>query len=162
MLKITKALHFIGLAMFLGSVFGHITIGLIPGADQHPQTMLFARQAIEIATIYVTIPGLILLLVTGIALTVYGRFGVFKARWLTVHQILGVLIILNAALILYPVGGELAAAASQLVQGSLSLEQFHTLAARERTFGPINVLLTLATVFIAVLKPRFGSAKAKP
>lgn len=158
MLNVAKALHLLGLAMFLGSVFGHITVGFVPGADREPETVLFARQAIEAATLYVTIPGLILVLLTGIFMMVYGRMGFFRVRWLTIHQILGGLIFLNAVLILYPVGGELAAAAGQLVQGSLSLEQFQAIAARERTFGPINVFLALATVFIAVLKPRFGTA----
>ncbi|WP_282608853.1 DUF2269 family protein [Pelagibius sp. Alg239-R121] len=161
MRKFVKALHLIGLAMFLGSVFGHIAISLNAGADQDPETLLFARQAIEVAIIYVTLPGLILLLVTGVVLTVSGRFGVFKIRWLTLHQVLGVLIILNAAFILYPAGGELAIAAGQVVQGALSWEQFHAVAALERTFGPINVALTLMTVFVAVLKPGFGSARAK-
>lgn len=161
MRKLIKALHFLGLAMFLGSVFGHISMGLIPGVNQHPQSLLFARQAITIATIYVTLPGLILLTVTGVALTLYGRLGVFKVRWLTLHQALGILILLNAVLILYPVGRELLVAADQLVQGGLSLEQFDAIAARERFFGPVNVLLALATLFIAVMKPGFRSGRAR-
>jgi hypothetical protein len=32
MYKIAKALHFLGLAMFLGSILGHASIGFLPGA----------------------------------------------------------------------------------------------------------------------------------
>lgn len=50
MYKLAKALHFVGLAMFLGSILGHITIGFVPGAKDQMQAMLFGRQAVDIAT----------------------------------------------------------------------------------------------------------------
>jgi hypothetical protein len=99
MYKIAKALHFVGLAMFLGSILGHITIGFVTGAKDHAQAMLFGRQAIEIATWSLTVPGLALLVATGLFMTVHGGLGFGRRRWLTVHQIIGALILLNAAFI---------------------------------------------------------------
>ena len=153
MYKIAKALHFVGLAMFLGSILGHITIGFVPGAKDHAQAMLFGRQAIEFATWSLTVPGLALLVATGLFMTVHGGLGFGRRRWLTVHQIIGALILLNAALILVPIGGDLLDVASEIIQGRGSMEAFASLTGRERLFGAANLLLALVTIFIAVLKP---------
>ena len=66
MLKFVKALHLIGVVLFFGSILGHITVGFVPGAKDDPQTALIAREAISVATTYLTMPGLVLLLLTGI------------------------------------------------------------------------------------------------
>jgi Predicted integral membrane protein (DUF2269) len=160
MYKIAKALHVLGLAMFLGSILGHITIGFVPGANDQPAAMLFGRQAIEIATWALTIPGLVLLAVTGLFMTLYGQLGFLKLRWLSVHQLIGALILLNAALFLVPVGGDLLDAASEIAKGSGSRETFAALAGRERTFGPVNLILALVTIFVAVLRPALGQPRA--
>jgi Predicted integral membrane protein (DUF2269) len=157
--KIAKALHFVGLAMFLGSILGHVAIGFVPGAKDQAQAMLFGRQAIEIATRSLTIPGLALLAVTGLFMTFRGGLGFGRRRWLTVHQIIGVLILLNAALILVPLGGGLLDMASKIIQGSGSTEAFAALAGRERMFGAANLVLALATIFVAVLKPALGQSR---
>jgi hypothetical protein len=159
MYKVAKALHLLGLAMFLGSILGHISIGFVPGAKDQPQAMLFGRQAIEIATWSLTIPGLTLLAVTGLFMTFRGGLGFGRRRWLTIHQIIGALILLNAAFILVPVGGDLLDLASKIIQGSESIEAFAMLAGRERTFGAANLVLALVTIFIAVLKPALGQSR---
>jgi hypothetical protein len=159
MYKIAKALHFVGLAMFLGSILGHITIGFVPGAKDQAQAILFGRQAIEIATWSLTVPGLALLVVTGLAMTVGGRLGFGRRPWLTLHQVIGALILLNAALILVPVGGDLLDVASKIIQGHGSMEGFTALAGRERMFGAANLLLALVTTFIAVLKPALWQSR---
>jgi hypothetical protein len=157
--KIAKALHFVALAMFLGSILGHVTIGFVPGAKDPAQAMLFGRQAIEIATWSLTIPGLALIAVTGLFMTSRGGLGFGRRRWLTVHQTIGTLILLNAVLILVPVGGDLLDVASKIVQGSGSTEAFAALAVRERLFGAVNLVLALVTIFVAVLKPALGQSR---
>jgi hypothetical protein len=92
-------------------------------------------------------------------MTFRGGLGFGRRGWLTMHQIIGALILLNAALILVPVGGDLVDLASKIPQGGGSIEAFAALAGRERTFGAANVVLALATVFIAVLKPALGQSR---
>jgi hypothetical protein len=159
MYKIAKALHLVGLAMFLGSILGHISVGFVPGAKDQAEAMLFGRQAIEIATWSLTVPGLALLVVTGLFMTVRGGLGFGRWRWLTAHQIIAVLILLNAALILVPVGGELIDSASEIIRGGGSMEAFRALAGRERVFGAVNLVLALVTIFVAVLRPGLGQSR---
>lgn len=157
-LKTAKALHIVGASMFLGSILTHITVGAIPGMYKTAGATVLGRSAIELATEFVTLPGLALLLLTGVFMTVRGRFGLGKIRWLTVHQSLGVLVILSAVFVLYPVGGELLEAAQAWAQSGVAGE-FAGLKTREAAFGAVNIVLALAAIFLAVIKPRWGQGK---
>lgn len=156
-MKVLKALHLIGLAMFLGSILAHISVGLIPGMRSEPATILVGRHAVDVATSFVTLPGLLLAVATGALMTWRGGFGVFRRRWLTVHQAIGLVVLLNALLVLEPIGDRLLEAAEALQAGRLTVPEFLAATGAEPAFGAVNLLLTLATVFIAVIKPRLGS-----
>lgn len=159
MYKLAKAAHFVGLAMFLGSILGHITIGFVPGAKDQTQAMLFGRQAIEIATWSLTVPGFALLVVTGLFMTLYSQLGFGRRRWLTAHQMIGVLIILNAAFVLVPAGVRLLDVAPEIIAGGGSMETFNAIKNRETMFGAVNLLLALVTIFLATLKPALGQSR---
>ena len=158
-MKLLKALHLIGLAMFLGSILAHISVGLIPGMRSEPATILVGRHAIDVATSFVTLPGLLLAIATGALMTWRGGFGVFRRRWLTLHQAIGIVVLLNALFVLEPIGDRLLESAAAVQAGGMTVPEFLAATANESVFGAMNLLLTLATVFIAVIKPRFGSAK---
>jgi len=156
MLKHVKALHLLGAILFFGSILGHVTVGFIPGVTEDPQTALFARLAIDTATDILTLPGLLLLLATGAFMILWGQSHLFKRRWLTLHAALGLVIALNAFLVLMPTGAELLAAATQAAAGLVPVETLAPLKGREAAFGAVNVLLCLLLLFLAVLKPRLG------
>lgn len=158
MYKTAKALHFLGLAMFLGSILGHISIGFLPGAGE-AQTILLGRQAIDVATWWLTLPGLALLVITGLFMTVQGRYGFARRRWLTAHQLLAVLIVLNAVFVLVPGGGALLALATEVADGRQTADAMNALAGRESMFGAANLLMALTAVFIAVFKPDLGQSR---
>lgn len=158
MYKSFKALHILGLALFLGSVFGHIALGALPGVATDPPAILFGRQAIAAATRFVTLPGLALAMASGLALTLHGRHGFGRLRWLSLHQVLGFLIALNAFFILAPTGREALAAAEALSTQTGGADALAALIQREMRFGPINVVLTLVTVALGVGKPALGQA----
>lgn len=159
MLKVVKALHLIGVVMFFGSILGHIAASSIPGAGDDPQTALITRQTIDAAETYLTLPGLVLLLLTGSFMIVKRKLPIFRIRWLTLHAILGLLIALNAAFVLYPVGQDRLELASQVAAGAQLIDQLHAFEGRAAAFGAANVLLCFAAVFVAVIKPRIGRAK---
>jgi uncharacterized membrane protein YqhA len=100
----------------------------------------------------------VLLLVTGIFMIVKGKLPIFKTRWLALHAVFGLLIVLNAVFMLYPTGQELLETASQVATGAPPMEQLHAIEGREAAFGAANLLLCLIMVFIAVAKPRIGQA----
>jgi hypothetical protein len=82
-----------------------------------------------------------------------------RIRWLTVHQIIGTLILLNAAFVLVPVGRHLLDVASKIIQGSGSMEAFASLSGWEHMFGALNLILAVVTIFVAMQKPRLGQSR---
>lgn len=158
MLKAIKVLHLLAVVLFFGSILGHVALGFVPDARSDPQTALFVRQAITVATESLTLPGLALLLLTGAAMGLKGRLRILRLRWLTLHGLIGLLIAANALVVLVPLGQELVAAASRGAGGIWPPEGFAALEAREAAFGAVNVLLCLAALLVAVVKPRLGQA----
>lgn len=149
-----KVAHFVGLAMFMGSVLAHISVNAVPGVGTDPAATLTARQAIVAATTWVTLPGLLLAIASGLGLALLGGHGFGRTGWLTLHQAAALLILLNAVLVLVPAGREAVEAAH-----TGSLEAVATAAATESRFGPVNLLLTLSVVVLGVGKPRLGQRK---
>lgn len=159
MQKVLKALHLLGAIMFFGSILGHVTVGLIPAAQDDAQVAVVARQAIAVATSHLTVPGLVLVILTGMAMVAFGKLPILRLRWLSLHATIALLIALNAAFVLYPVGQELLEGTSLAAKGAMPLEQLHSMEQREAAFGAANLLLCLVTLFVAVMKPPFGKSR---
>ncbi|MEK8015992.1 MAG: DUF2269 family protein [Candidatus Parabeggiatoa sp.] len=158
MYKNIKVLHILGVVLFFGSILGHAVAGIVSSGSTSPELLYIVRQVVEAETIYLTVPGLILFSITGIALIVIGKLPIRKLRWLTAHVAIGVIVILNAILFLAPTGQELLEASQQLASGgtAVSLEQIHALETKEAVFGAINIISCLILVTIAVIKPKWG------
>lgn len=159
--KLIRAFHVLGVVLFFGSILGHAIGGLAPALHSSPETELLARQMITVATRYLTIPGLALLMITGIAMVLQRKGALLKARWFYLHAGLALIILINAFVILIPIGGSLLAIAEGLVSGTGTNDGRAVLQGREAMFGAANVVLSLVVLFLGVLKPRFGTKKVK-
>lgn len=157
--RIAKALHFVGLAMFLGSILAHVSLGFVPGAGDPAQAMVFWRQGIEIATRSLTVPGLALLVLTGLFMALRGGARFVRQRWLIAHLAIGALIVVIAGLVMVPVGIQSLDQAIDLSRGAGSLAIFSGLVGKERIFGAISIVLALLSILIATLKPRLGKSR---
>ena len=150
-----KAAHMIGLALFLGSILGHAIMSVVPGSGSEAKTTLVLRQAIEAATVYLTLPGLVLIVASGLVLTLRGKFGFGRLRWLTVHQLLALAIVVNAVFVLLPTGDALLAAAESWAGGGPTAD-FQAGAIRESVAGAVNIVLAVAAASVASIRPRLG------
>ncbi|MCP4933582.1 MAG: DUF2269 family protein [bacterium] len=150
MLTITKALHIIGVALFFGSILGHAITGLAEGVHGDAQAVLVARQILNVATWYLTLPGLVLVTLTGIGLVVIHERPQTNLR---PHLLIAALIFMNAIFILLPTGQAILGTANELATGSGNASKFANLRGREAMFGAINILLCIVAIFIGVLKP---------
>lgn len=159
--KLIRAFHLIGLALFFGSILGHAIGGLAPALHASPETELLGRQMITSSTRYLTVPGLALLMITGIAMVVRRRTSLLKARWLYLHAGFALLIALNAFIVLIPAGNALLGMAEGAVSGTAPADGQAMLQGREAMFGATNVVLSLVILFLGVIKPRFGAATFK-
>jgi uncharacterized membrane protein len=152
MFEFFRFMHIVSVAMFFGSILAHITAGLIPGAADDPAVMLAARQAITLANWYVTIPGLILAIVSGALMVANAAYP--KRRRLAAHIAAAAVIAVIAAIVLIPEALKLQAAAKNVGAGIMSPEAFAGAATREHVFGAINIVLIIAAIALGTTLPR--------
>jgi uncharacterized membrane protein len=158
MFELFRVFHIVGVAMFFGSILGHVTTGLIPGAADNPVAMLAARQAIALANWYVTIPGLFLAVVSGAFMA--ANRGYEKRRPLALHIAAAAVIVVIAVAVLIPAALELETAASAVAAGTMTPEAFASAVKREYMFGAVNILLALAAIAIGTLLPRLRKGQS--
>ena len=151
MISLLKIVHLLGLALFLGSIAGHIHLG--QGVAPGDVAYAWAQAAKYDSTTALTIPGLMLTVASGAALVV-ARRDVRRRRWLWAKVALSVLVGLNGALILAPIGRRLAEAAAFSASGPV----LDSLSRLESLFGAANLLMTLIVIALAVVRPRLGGA----
>jgi len=159
--KTLKAAHFVGLALFLGSIPGHILLGRLADPADLPgfALLMHAKYASVLA---LTLPALILTLLTGIALMLRRGMTPNRIRWMAVKLVLVAMIVLNGALVLRPVGAEMAHSARAAVKTGTLSPAFASLERREGAFGAANLVMILAVIGLAVFKPRWRRHETKP
>lgn len=153
--RLFKVAHLLGLATFLGSILGHVVDGLHAG---HPGTLSFlsARQNIALTTQQLTMPGLLLTIVSGLAMLTVARPSPWRKPWLLVHAGLGLLIAILTFKCLVPTGQALLQDAASLARASDPVGYARVLASMdlERIAGAANLALTFVIVCVGVWKPR--------
>jgi len=159
MFVLFRFMHIVGVAMFFGSVLAHATAGLIPGAADNPAVMLAARQAITLANWYVTIPGLILAIVSGALLAANAGYG--KRRPLAMHIAAAAAIAAIAAMVLIPGAHELQVAAEAVGAGTMTPDAFAGASAQEHAFGAFNIALALAAIALGAALPRLRQGRSE-
>lgn len=152
MAKVTKIVHLIAMAVFVGSIPGHIVLGALGDPTANPAAFADYHAAKHALTQVLTVSGLTLTVLSGTMLAIMRR-ELLKQRWLRIKIALVVLITLNAALFLVPLSGALAELAQTAVtQGTLPPE-FDGLAAREGITGAVNLAMIVAVIALAVARP---------
>jgi hypothetical protein len=153
MYRIAKILHLLGLALFLGSIFAHIVAGQIGGGPGSAH-FAFARAEISAATRALTMPGLLLALLSGLWMAVLTRLSPLRQPWLAFHAGLALVVLAIAATLVIPAGKTLLAGGG--------LDEMVAALTVEQVAGAINIALTLALAAIGVFKPKWGFARRAP
>ncbi len=156
-LRLIKAFHVLGAVLFFGSILGHAITGLAANVQDSAQTQLVARQIIDVATWYLTLPGLALLVLTGIGLVVMRERPI---RLMGPHLFLAALILVNAIFFLFPIAQAILGIANDLAAGTGSDSELRLLEGREAIFGAINILLCILATVVGVIKPGTGKEQS--
>jgi hypothetical protein len=143
MYKIIKSLHFVGLTLFLGSIWVFIVQGT-------PMSSIAITNYVrlEIVTLIkiLTIPGLVIMILTGIAMVIT-RPALLKTTFFKVKIIIPMIILFNANYILH-IAKESARIVQYLPNSQPLLE---TLLMRESIIGAVNVLLALFLIVYSIM-----------
>lgn len=155
--RLLKILHLIGLSLFLGSIFGHIVASVLGGAPEagNEAAFLASRVHITAATRYLTIPGLLLILATGVGMGMWLQSWSLKRDiWLRVHMFAAVLIVLLAFFVIVPAGSEMLRLAQQgMTEHAGQIKAAHKV---EDMVGAANILLAVLATALGVVKPKWG------
>ncbi len=100
-----------------------------------------------------TVPGLILMLLTGIALIWRRGMTPKRLRWMGVKLVLVALIALNGTFVLTPLSRDMATLAQEAVTTGHLPVAFYDLQRKEDVFGIANLAMILAVMSLAVAKP---------
>lgn len=151
-----KTLHLIGLALFLGSVFGHVATSVLGGATLGSPEFLAARDNISALTRTLTLPGLGLALLSGLALAYIGRVNPLRSRWLAVHGALAAGIVALTALFVAPAGDRIATAIHSFGADAASASAIQSDLLSEHVFGSMNIAFAIIAIAVAIWKPRLA------
>lgn len=153
MFKLLKLLHLVGVAAFVGSIFGHIVSGLtVPWSDD-PLAVLTARDGILDITNTVTLPGLGLAVATGLGMMALKRIDPRRTPWLAAHAGLGLLIAANALILVVPAGRVMAEQAAKLGGPSFDAVAYLDALKVEGIAGGVNLLMAVIAMALAIAKP---------
>src|SRR5205807_2723998 len=91
-------IHLLGLTMFVGSILGNIVLSLGAPATGDPGAVVFAWRAIAAANTFLTIPGLAILIGSGILLILMQERSPRRERWLALKilAVIGIVVIAAA------------------------------------------------------------------
>jgi len=145
--------------MFLGSILGSIVLSLGAPATGDPQTVVIAWRAVEDANTFLTVPGMLVVGVSGLALMLVQGRRPWQERWVGLKLLLMIAIVANATLLILPAEDQLRHLATAL-PASEARESFMNAALKQQIYGAANLaLITLAAV-LGVVKPRLQGARA--
>ena len=147
-----KFVHLIGLVLFLGSILTFIVASSV-GSAGDLASLAVARRVISTGTNALTLPGLGLLIASGVGLA-WGRLRLRDHRWLQVMALAVAAIALNGVLFVLPsVRSATALAEESRSRGTLSAA-YGRAYALESSAGAVNVLLGLVAAAAGVVGTR--------
>ncbi len=152
MYRVAKTLHLIGVALFLGSIFAHIVASQLGGTPGTAR-FAFAREEISAATRILTIPGLMLAILSGLGMATLSRLSPWRQPWIAAHAALAFVVLLVAATLVVPAGNALRAGGG--------IDEIGAALTVEHAAGGLNIFLTLAVMAIGVFKPKWGAHRAR-
>lgn len=152
MRKLLKLVHLLGLSAFLGSILAFIVASRV-AQGMPPQGLATLRSFIDAGTLALTLPGMWIVAITGLAGAVLqGRL--FRDGWLIVKQALMLLIIINAHFVVVPAVFEVSRLAMEGASSGVLPAGYASAYLRESLAGGANIVLALAAGAVGVWKPR--------
>jgi uncharacterized membrane protein len=150
-----KFLHLIGLVMFLGGILASIAMNIFVGTSTDATLIFHQRQFVSAISWTLTIPGMWLVVITGIVTALSGKYRLVEQRWLSAKLVLAVLILLNGTIILAPLVDQVTGLAEQGAMQDQLLPIYLQLKAKEDMHGAANFVMIWIAILLAIFKPGF-------
>ena len=154
MYLLVKLLHVIAVIAFLGNITTGIFWHAHAARTRDARLLAHTMDGIIRSDRIFTVPGVILIIVTGVAAAIHGQLPILRTGWILWTLVL--FLISGAIFMIWvvPLQRRLRAAAQAGVQsGSFDYSAYHALAVRWELWGAAALLTPLAGLALMVLKP---------
>jgi uncharacterized membrane protein len=154
MFLLIKLLHIIAVIAFVGNITTGIFWHAHAARTRDPKLIAYTMGGIIRSDRLFTIPGVIVIIVTGIAAAIYGNFPILRTGWILWTLILFIVSGLIFMIRVAPLQRQLRALAEEAAQsGTFDYARYRALAVRWEVWGSAALLTPLAGLALMVLKP---------
>jgi uncharacterized membrane protein len=154
MFLLIKLLHIIAVIAFVGNITTGIFWHAYAARTRDPKLLAYTMGGIIRSDRLFTIPGVIGIIVTGIAAAIYGNFPILRTGWILWTLILFIVSGLIFMIRVAPLQRQLRALAEAAAQsGTFDCARYRALAVRWEVWGAAALLAPLAGLALMVLKP---------
>jgi len=154
MFLLIKLLHITAVIAFVGNITTGIFWHAHAARTRDPKLLAYTMGAIIRSDRLFTIPGVIGIIVTGIAAAIYGNFPILRTGWILWTLILFIVSGLIFMIRVAPLQRQLRALAEAAAQsGTFDYAHYRALAVRWEVWGAAALLMPLAGLALMVLKP---------
>ncbi|HBZ68079.1 MAG TPA: hypothetical protein DEO70_14695 [Bacteroidales bacterium] len=149
-LRIARLISITGLILSLGSIFTFIVMNAVMGEVPSIESVYWQRLFVSRITEVLILPGVGLLVVGAIILSLK-QYGFFRNTWISVLQILVVLIVINSVNITL-LAGRVTEIAVRQWQTSVFIPEYMNLKSAEDIFGAVNVVMMIICLIVPFYK----------
>jgi uncharacterized membrane protein len=154
MFLLIKLLHIAAVIIFVGNILTGLFWHAHAARTRDPKLLAHTLDGIIRSDRYFTIPGVVGIIVTGVAAAIYGNFPILRTGWILWTLILflasGLIFMIRVA----PLQRQLRALAGATVQsGPFEYDRYRALAIRWEIWGAAALLTPVAGLVLMVLKP---------
>jgi uncharacterized membrane protein len=154
MYLLLKLVHVIAVIAFLGNITTGLFWHVHAARTRDPKLIAHAMDGIIRSDRLFTIPGVVGIIVSGVAAAIHGKLPILGTGWilwtLVLFSVSGLVFMLRVA----PLQRQLRALAESGVQsGAFDYVRYHALAARWEAWGALALLTPVGGLVLMVLKP---------
>ena len=153
MFLLLRFLHILGAILFVGNIVTAALWKARADASGDLHAIAYAQRGVMFADTVFTIPGAVLILVTGLWMAALSDQDILQTGWLLAALILLIVTVLVWLFELVPVQRRLMRLADEAVRAGQLDPVFKQLTLRWTIFGIIATLLPLVNLYLMVFKP---------
>ena len=153
MYLVWKVLHVIGVVLFLGNIITGVFWAYHADKTRDPRIIEHAFDGIARTDRWFTMPGVILLIVAGVAAALAGGFPILRTGWIFWGLVMLILSGLAFMFFVAPLQRKISALARAGYAGKFDNARYDSLRRSWALWGSIATLAPLVAVILMVLKP---------
>lgn len=150
-----KLLHIFGVVLFLGNIITAVLWKSVADRSNDPRVIAYAMEGLINADRYFTMPGVGLILVTGISLVISSGYSFLGTPWVWQSIVLFAISGIVFMALLAPLQRRLRDIAVAGARGGFDRISYQRLSRQWAIWGSLATLAPLAAMGLMVLKPTF-------